>query len=432
MTLDLVALRPNPGVLASIADAAHDLGPWLVETRRWFHERPELGWREFETTDRIVAELAAAGYEVVSGPAFLGAVARTGLSEPLVPGEGDTGCVAVFDTGRPGPTVCLRVDIDALPIREASGNHAPAAGGWASTRPGLMHACGHDGHAAIGLGVARLLRPLLAQGRGRFRLLFQPAEEGGRGGCAVAEAGWMDDVDLFLAVHLGLGVPSGVLAAAVSGFLANRRYTVALTGRAIHAGKSPEGGRNALMAACQMVPGLHALAQSSRPGMRVNVGTLHAGTAVNIVPDAAVFEFEMRAGESADLDDLERRCLGLIEGTAAAHGVECQLTPEGGAESWANPAAVAEWAAEINRAAGAFPEVLAGFEFGASEDATTLARRVADRGGQAGILVLGADLADDHHTARFDFDERVLGQGAHLCAALVAAAMGLSEKGRDA
>jgi len=239
----------------------------------------------------------------------------------------------------------------------------------------------------------------------------------------------MDDVDVFFAIHLGLGVPSGALAAEVDGFLANRRYTVELTGQASHAGKTPERGRNTLLAACAIVPALHALAQSSRPGIRVNVGILQAGTAVNIIPERAMFDFEMRAGESGELDALEKRCRQVIEGTAAAHGVECDMALGGGAESWSNPAGMAARAARVNGATGAFERLLPPFFFGASEDATTLARRVADRGGQAAIFVLGADLADEHHTPHFDFDEGALGRGVLLSAGLIAEALGL--QGRD-
>ena len=397
--------------------------PRLIADRRKFHATPELGWQEIETTAAIVEDLRSSGYEVVAGPDFLGPVERTGMSAEPIPGEGDTGCIAIHDTGRPGPTVCMRVDIDALPIREAEGNHAPSAQGFASRNPGIMHACGHDGHAAIGLAVARAVKPLLQTGRGRLKLLFQPAEEGGRGGRAVADAGWMDDVDLFFAIHLGLGVPSDTAAFAVHGLLANARYDVHLKGRAAHAGKTPEAGRSALLAACQIAMGLHTLAQSSRPGMRVNVGLLNAGTAVNIVPEEATLTFEMRAQETEDLDALESRCRSFVEATARAHGVDCSLAPGGGAEGFSNPAGIADWATRVNAATGAFGSVLPDMFFGASEDAATLARRVAARGGQGGIFVLGADLADDHHTPNFDFDESALAKSALLCSGLIAAAM---------
>lgn len=429
--MTILSRSPDPRLLTRFQQEAEALQPWLLARRRQFHQRPELGWQEIETTAQIVADLQEAGYEVISGPSFLGDVPRSGLSADPIPGEGDTGCIALYDTGRPGPTVCLRVDIDALPIIEAGGNHAPAAGGYASGTPGVMHACGHDGHAAIGLGTARMLRDHLSTGRGRLKLLFQPAEEGGRGGRAVAEAGWMDDVDLFFAIHLGLRVPSRSAAFAVDGFLANARYRVTLRGQAAHAGKTPEGGRNALLGAAQAVQGLHGLAQSSQPGIRVNVGVLSAGTAVNIVPDRAEFEFEMRAGDSDELAALDRRCRTMIEGAALAHGLEAEVEPMGGAEAWSNPADIAEWARAVNDQAGAFDTALPEFFFGASEDATTLARRVAARGGLAGIFVLGADLADDHHTPHFDFDEAALRRSVLLTSSLIAAAMELEGEARQ-
>lgn len=414
----------DPSLAAPLTQAAAQEEPTLRAQRRAFHENPELGWQEIETTAAIVADLTQSGYDVIHGPDFLKDAPRTGLSPDPIPGEGDTGCIALYDTGRPGPTVCMRVDIDALPINEAGGNHAPAAQGFASAKPGLMHSCGHDGHTAIGLATARMIRPLLHTGAGKLKLLFQPAEEGGRGGRAVAEAGWMDDVDLFFAIHLGLGVPSGHAAFAVHGLLANSRYNVTLKGRASHAGKTPEGGRNTLLAAAQMVQGLHAMAQSSRPGIRVNVGTLQSGTAVNIVPEETVFSFEMRAEQTQDLEDLRQRCRAFVEATAAAHGIECHLEQGSFVSGWSNPADVAAWGEGVNAATGAFATLPSHF-FGASEDAATLAERVAARGGTGGVFVLGADLADEHHTPHFDFDEAALRPSALLCAGLVSAAMGL-------
>lgn len=414
-------------VADQFAKEALALQPWLVELRRHFHRFPELGWRELDTTNRIAAELARLGYEVTSGRDFLGETVRLGLSGTPVPGEGDTGCIAIFDTGRPGPTVCLRVDIDALPIEEAESGHAPTEGGWASKVKGVMHSCGHDGHIAIGLGTARLLWPLLSGGCGKLKILFQPAEEGGRGANSVINAGWMDDVDLFLAVHLGLGVPSDTVALGVEGFLASRKYTVELTGRASHAGKTPEAGRNALLAACQMVPGLHAFAQSSAPGVRINVGILEAGKAANIVPERARFDFEIRAATNETLEALETRSQKLIEGTALAHEVESRMTLRGTSDAWRNPDDLVDWACRINRTLGAFSNALTEHSFGASEDATSLAKTVQAHGGKASIVVLGADLAGDHHTPTFDFDEDALWHSVQLMTGLVASAMQLSD-----
>lgn len=420
-----LAASPSRWLVDRLRREANCLSSWLTGTRREFHAYPELGWREIETTRRIAAELTALGYKVVVGAEMLGGAARLGMSSQPVPGEGDTGCIAVFDSNRPGPTVCLRVDIDALPILEAAADHRPAAEGWASIVPSAMHACGHDGHIAIGLGVARILRPLLGDATGKLLILFQPAEEGGRGARAVVEARWMADVDLFLAIHIGLDVASGSLALDVDGFLATRKFSVQFSGRAAHAGKSPEQGRNALLAACQSALGLHSLAQSSEAGVRVNVGTLHAGKTLNVVPDEAVLEFEIRAGEMPALQSLDMRCRRMIEATASAYEVTTCIELRGEASDWRNPPEVIDWAKSANSAFGAFPNVLDGHSFGASEDATLLASAVADRGGIAGIFVLGSDIADGHHTPHFDFDETVLARGTLLLSGLVAAALAI-------
>ena len=292
-----------------------------------------------------------------------------------------------------------------------------------------MHACGHDGHIAIGLGVASVLAPLVREsGAGRLRLLFQPAEEGVRGGRALVDAGWVGDVDLLLGFHIGFGVPAGTIAVGVRGFLATEKLRVRLTGRAAHAGKAPERGRNALIGACQIALGLHALAQSSAPGLRVNVGRLEAGRALNIVADQAELLVELRAERSDDLRDLSLRARRLIEGIAASGELGHFIELIGEAADWANPAALVAWAGEIARRSGAFERVLEDHVFGASEDATLLARAVAARGGQAGYFLLGANLNSDHHTPEFDFDEEVLSRGvaARLHGSRPAAAGGLT------
>lgn len=420
------ATRPialSEAQIAQLAAAVADDRQRLVGLRRRLHRTPELGWREFKTTAVIVEELVNLGYEVTSGHDLLKNVHRLGLSDQPAPDEGNTGCVGIWDTGRPGTTVCLRVDIDALPITEAESRHRPADEGWASSISGVMHACGHDGHAAIGLGVARALAPLWPTLSGRCMLLFQPAEEGGRGARAVVDAGWMEGVDLFLAVHIGLGLPSDTIGLGVGGFLATRKYRTTLTGRPAHAGKAPQTGANALLAACQISLALHGFAQSSDPGTRVNVGTLQAGTSLNIVPDHAVVGFEIRASTTEQLEDLDKRCHAAIEHGAAAYGVGCQTELRGEAEDWENDPQVVERAEAVNQATGAFSVAVRSFDFGASEDATLLARSVTDGGGRAAIFVAGADLSDGHHTERFDFDEGVLSKSVLFLSALIADAL---------
>lgn len=400
--------RLSAAMIATLRRNVEDIAPELIRKRREFHARPEIGWREIETSKSIVAELGDIGFRVISGKEFLGEQERLGMSDDPISGEGETGCLAELSSATPGPTVCLRVDIDALPIEEAHGEHAPDIGGWRSRNKGAMHACGHDGHIAIGLGVAMVIKPFLDELPGRVKILFQPAEEGGRGARAVRDAGWVDDVDFLVAVHLGLGLPSRTLALGVHGFLATRKYRMTFTGRPAHAGVCPEDGRNALIGACQAVLGLHSLAQSSRPGIRMNVGTFKSGRSLNIVPDTAEFDFEMRAVCDEDLDKLEKRCLRLVRATAEAHELALDYTLRGEAASWSNSPEIANWAYELNQLVEAFPFVRRDFDFRAGEDVTSLATRVAEQGGEAGIFVVGADLADGHHTPHFDFDEDVI------------------------
>lgn len=426
-TLDLAGARtPLPGVelIRELGERVREQSGELIEDRRRFHRLAELGWRERRTSKEIVGRLSKLGFAVTAGREFLKDAQLLGVE----PGQSrpQTGCVGELDTGRLGPVVCIRVDIDALPIAEGAAPHRPTAEGWASDTPEVMHACGHDGHVAIGLGIARVLAQLLAErGKGRLRLIFQPAEEGVRGGRAIVDAGWMHDVDLLLGFHIGFGVPAGTVAVGVRGFLATEKLRVRLTGRAAHAGKSPEQGRNALLGACQVALGLHALAQSGAPGLRVNVGRLEAGRALNVVADQAELLVELRAERSADLHDLSHRARRLIEGIAHAGELGHSIEVIGEAAEWSNPGSLASWAGAVATRSGAFERTLTDHWFGASEDATLLAQAVANRGGLAGYFLFGADLRADHHTPYFDFDEEVLSRGVLMMSAMAAAALGL-------
>ncbi len=220
--------------------------------------------------------------------------------------DGHTAVVAELAGDRPGPTVALRFDMDALPLVEsADPRHFPTANGFRSAYEGVMHACGHDGHVAIGIALAGLLAD--RRFPGRVRLLFQPAEEGVRGARAMAAAGAVDGVDVFYATHLGMGLPVAAVAAATTGRFATGKFVARFTGRAAHASGSPESGRNALIAAATAALNVQALPRFAAADTRVNVGRLVAGTAANIVPAQAELAFEVRSTDSAVLAELARR-----------------------------------------------------------------------------------------------------------------------------
>ena len=311
--------------------------------------------------------------------------------------------------------------MDALPLMEAQeASHRPVREGFASRHEGLCHACGHDGHMALGLGLAALLTaPGAAPLRQRVRLLFQPAEEGVRG--AASMIAHVAGARHFLAVHIGLGAPrSGDLVTGVGAFLATSKFDVRFTGRAAHAGAAPEQGRDALKGAASALLGLHALPRHGHGTSRICVGRLEGGSSRNTVPASAFMACETRGNTSEVNDDMLRRARDVIAGAAAMHGLEWRLDVVGGAPSAASDAAFADLLARCARelppdarGGGCFApsRIRERGDMGASDDATILMRAVQAQGGLAAYAFLGADLAAGHHQPDFDFDEAVLWPG---------------------
>lgn len=429
----------------------------VTRWRRHVHRCPEAAWTEFRTTAFVAETLASLGYaprvgrEILDPADCLGLpppaalrrararAARHGASRLWLRRMGTaTGVVADLHPGQE-PDLVLRFDLDALEIQEAQGpGHRPAREGFASIHPGLCHACGHDGHVALGLGVAALLQREAAAIPGNVRLLFQPAEEGVRGAAALIRH--VLGARYFLAVHLGLGTPvTGQLITGLAGFAATTKFDVHFTGRAAHAGLAPEAGRDALQGAAAALPALHALAEepdpaqaavptkNGKPQSRIAVGRLEGGTARNSVPDQAVMICETRcASKSADAA-LLRRARELAASIAQERGLKCRLDVVGRAGCACSDPALAGLLAQIALALPPRPDGQPFFRpedahshgvMTASEDAATLMEAVRISGGQAAYALIGADLAADHHTPAFDFDEAALWPGALWLAAV--------------
>src|SRR5699024_1700774 len=178
--------------------------------------------------------------------------------------DGYTGIVATLEPGTEGPTLAYRFDMDAVEIHECEEDaHVPVQKGFRSTLDHKMHACGHDAHTSIGLTVAKVLMDKKGALSGTIKLIFQPAEEGTRGAKSMTEKGVVDDVDMFIASHIGTGVPFGHFVAANNGFLATTKLNVTYKGTAAHAGSSPEEGKNALLAAANAAINLYAIPRHS-------------------------------------------------------------------------------------------------------------------------------------------------------------------------
>jgi aminobenzoyl-glutamate utilization protein A len=404
----------------------------LVEIRRDLHRHPEPAWREFYTTARIVEELERIGVdELHVGPDAIAEDERMAVPDDEELAEwyeqareagadeatlrklegGYTGTVAVLEQGGgdaeaedDGPTVGLRVDIDGLLRAESTDeDHAPVAEGFRSEHEGAMHACGHDAHATIGLGVVEAIKD--SDFEGALKVFFQPGEEMIAGGKSMAESDHLADVDYLLAVHVGLDHPTGEVTAGMDGFLAVSHFRAAFEGEPAHAGGRPNEGENAVQAAATAIQNLYAIPRHEDGATRVNAGKVGGGTATNIIPEEAFVEGEVR-GETTELKDYMRvRAEQVIESAAKMHGCEVDLTTNGEAPSAESDQELVDVVGDVAAHTEGVENVIERDELGGSEDATYLMRTVQQNGGSAAYVGVGTDHPGGHHTATFDVDE---------------------------
>ena len=393
----------------------------LQRWRRDFHRYPEPAWCEYRTSSLIADALQEAGYQIlldeqiISPSAVMGRkidedkektrALEQGANASWLEKMRYTGVVAVMDTGKPGPCIALRVDLDAVQIGESQKpEHRANLQQYTSLVHSCMHACGHDGHAAIGVVLGLILAQHKSKLGGKLKLIFQPAEEGCRGGKAMALSGVLDDIDCLYALHLGINARSGEIVVAPEGFLCSTKFDVEFIGKAAHAAIEPNAGANALATACSAIGQMLAI-PVHRDGMtRINVGTLHAPGERNVIPAYVRLEGETR-GESAALNDYVFSAVQrIVQGAAFSHGVDYQIIRQGEAIAIANTPTLVH---EITRQAEELGfDIIHCRPFGASEDAGFLLERVQRRGGQAAYLLIGSDLEAGHHNDEFDFDEQ--------------------------
>lgn len=406
----------------------------IIEYRRDFHRYAESGWTEFRTASLVARRLERLGFLVVAGPQVFRDEDRMGLPHAEVleshwqraceqGGDPDfldavrngfTGVVATLRHGE-GPMVGLRFDMDAVDITEnLSSAHRPTREGFASVNEGAMHACGHDGHTAIGLGVAEVLSALHQELNGTVKLIFQPAEEGVRGAKAMVGAGVVDDVNYLLGHHLYSAWKLGEIDPGRSNYLATSKFDVVLTGAPAHAGGRPHEGKNALLAAATAVLNLHAIPRHKEGATRINVGRLFAGTGRNVICPKAHLVVETR-GATTELNEyMVASSRRVLEAAAAMYNCSLEITAMGGAQSGSSDASLASRVERIALEMGGF-SIRAPEKGGGSEDFTYMMQRVQDCGGLATSIGIGADLGGwGHHTADFDFDERALGKAIEL------------------
>jgi aminobenzoyl-glutamate utilization protein A len=411
----------------------------LVELRRDFHRHPEPAWCEFYTTARIVEALEERAIdEIHVGPDAYADDNRMALPDEATRAEwkqraveagadaelveqlddGHTGAVAVVEKGE-GPVVGLRVDIDGLPIEESTDDdHLPAAEGFRS-ETGFMHACGHDAHTTVGIGVIDAV--LDSEFSGTLKVFFQPAEEKGSGGGPMSRSPHLQDVAYLYAVHVGLDHPTGEIVAAIDGFLAVSGFEVEFEGSPAHAGAHPEEGSNAIQAMAEAISSIYSVPRHGDGTTRVNAGVVEGGTASNIIAEHARMEAEVRGSTTELMEYMWEETGKVIEAAGDMYGVETTRSRHSRAPSAESDAELADLIAAAAADVDGVDSILERDDLGGSEDATYLMNRVQENGGEACYIGLGTDHPDGHHTSAFDVDEASLGIGVETLAGAIIA-----------
>lgn len=376
----------------SITEKSRTLLPDLIRWRRYLHQHPELGFNEYETQQYIMTELSNMGLEPNS--------------------MGGTGVVVDMGSGASG--VAIRADIDALPLIEESQVD------FQSERSGVMHACGHDGHTAMLLGVARLLADQWAKVPGRIRLLFQPAEERIPGGAQqlIAE-GALDTIDHVVGLHLSSDIPTGFAGAVVGVQTANAdSFSITIEGRGGH-GSQPQSAIDPIVVAAHLILSLQTIVSRNvepRHAAVVTVGTVASGSNFNIIAPRAVITGTVRTFNVEDRRLIKQRIRDLSYFTAQAYHAEARVEYQDGYPSIVNAVTETTIAHAVIRRVLGDPGLLPIEPSMVGEDFSYYQQRCPGTFVMLGCgnPAVGADYP--HHHPRFTLDEDALPLGTAILA----------------
>ena len=371
----------------------------FIQLRRDIHRHPELAFKEYRTSDLVAAKLAGWGYVVHRG-------------------FGGTGVVGVLKKGSSQRSLGIRADMDALPIQESTGLD------WASSKPGLMHACGHDGHTAMLLAAAKSIAAD-ANFDGTLNLIFQPAEEGGGGAVRMMDDGLFDKhpVDAVFAMHNMPGVPAGHFVFRDGAAMASSDYaTIRIMGTGGH-GAMPHRAADSLVAASSIIMALQTIVSRNVDPLHtavVTVGALHAGNANNVIPAMATMEMSVRALDPDVRLLLEERIKALINLQAESFGVRAEIDWRKGYCVLVNHAKETDFARQVAlKLVGPERVTLHGPQLTGSEDFAFMLEKIP-----GSYLLIGNGDGDSAgacmvHNPSYDFNDDNIGVGAAYWAALV-------------
>jgi amidohydrolase len=362
----------------------------VIETRRHLHRHPELSGQEHRSAELLAARSADLGFAVRGG-------------------VGGAGVVADLDSGRPGPTLMLRADMDALPILERGDGRVAT-----SETAGVMHACGHDGHMAMALGAAEALIALPDSWSGRLRLCFQPAEETASGAMPMIADGAADGVDRVLGIHLWAPLEAGRVAVK-SGVIFGSADSFSLTiqGRGGHGGM-PHTAIDPVVVTAQVILALQSIISRETSPFSpavITIGRVTAGTAFNVIADSAELLGTTRAIDAAERERLLRRVAEVAAAIAAGAGAEARFDHIAGCPPVVSDVATAEL---VHRAAAATvgeDHVDIAVPITVGDDVACFLERAPGC-----YFLVGAGHPErgpvpPHHSAYFDIDEAALQVG---------------------
>jgi amidohydrolase len=391
---------------------AAELEDKVIEWRRHIHENPELSNREYETAKYIAAHLKELGLKVETGVAH-------------------TGVVAVLEGGKPGPVVGLRADMDALPVTERTDVpfKSTAIGEYQGNQVGVMHACGHDTHVAILMGVAQILTELQDELEGSVKFIFQPAEEGAPAG----EEGGAElmikqgvlknpDVDAIFGLHISDATPVGVITYREGGIMASSNtFQITVHGKQAH-GSAPWSGVDPIVTSAQIINNLQTIVsrnmELTNEAAVVTVGQIHGGVRSNIIPEEVFMEGTIRALDNDMRDYIFERIESIATKTAEAMGARAEVTISHGYPiTYNDPELTRQMVATLEGAAGVGKVVTIPAITGA-EDFSFFQQQIPGLYFFLGGLPEGGTPAG-HHTPDFYIDESGLELGVRTLGHLV-------------